>query len=630
MGYTRGITRRSAAVTDELWDEFQKLLVTKNQIEKQLRKLQDAEGKSNWRQEESKMQSLLTPYFPDRKGLERSQSLAFYEKLFQERVVGNDAIPRNPQDMEQKMLRLLYKKYQEYPTAEEFMLRIVNSLENPEDGWRGDTLRLRILKQFIKYGDCTGYGGAGGLAAYIEKEFQLKRKSKQNVLAFLKENLQCINDSIFDLLETEKKDATIRKILQAADNLAKGQFASQGGTLRNLYRFAMAYGMTYYPEGENSGSLYQVERDIQANLFRDYYAANFMQYISQEYTDEVSSDPNWTRVMPTGRGINFKNYAEVIYLYHLAKDELSGGEKIKRAENLIKQLKKTPNTVEPLEDPKGEMGVTQLSQELFIQDIMNLSETELQDFLCDFYSWEKDDKGEFATEYGQNSAYRELESILSELEHKTARGMKAHYTYGLWPPTLQKPVGKNWKNPLKNQTEAQESFWKLLAAVDNYLRHLVYHENKAAIRFKFPISDAVNDRQQSPAATQKLAKAADLEDLDKELEAEMKRQKEIYLLDGEREAEEKKCVVQWSPENVSRSALIGIFYYYYNERMYKKTKGLPQNEVPGFKKAFDKFQEEVDHYLEEAGYAAFSGKNIFDVLVAFSSYYYLYLEFPNK
>ncbi len=631
-GIPRGITIRSAAATDELWEEFQKRLVTKAQINRQLGRLRDAEGKSDWMQEEAKMRHLLIQYVPDKQKrlLKQRQSLSFYETLVEGAVAHNKRIPSTSLAMEQHMLRLLYQKYPKYATAEEFMLRNVDSLEEPEDGWQKDTLRLRILKRLIKYGDCAGYGGERSLAAYIEKKFQPKRKSTQKVLPFLKENLYRIDDSIFDLLETEKKDATIRQILQAADNLAKGQFASQGGTLRNLYRFAAAYGMTFYPDDGISTRPYEVDRDIEVNLFQDYYAANFMLYITQAYTDEVSSASNWTRVMPTGRGMNTKNYAEVIYLYYLTKDDLSGGEKIKRAEELIQKLKQTSNTAEPEVDTKGKMGFSQRSRQLLMEEVVNLREEDLEAFLRKYYSWEKDERGAFFSEYEQNSAYQELDGILSELEHKTARGMKTHYTYGLWPPTLQKPVGKNWKNPLKNQTEAQEGFWKLLAAMDHYLRHLVYHENRASMRFRFPITGAFIERQQRPVATHALDKAAKAKNYDMEIEADIESRKEADLLNRKFENEEKSCVMQWSPENVSRSALIGIFYYRYNEKMYQQTEGLPWDRMPGFKEAFEKFQEEVNRHLKKANYAPFSGKNIFDVLVAFSSYYYLYLEGPNK
>lgn len=37
------------------------------------------------------------------------------------------------------------------------MLCIVDRLSDPDDGWQKDSLRLRILKQFIKYLHCCVY-----------------------------------------------------------------------------------------------------------------------------------------------------------------------------------------------------------------------------------------------------------------------------------------------------------------------------------------------------------------------------------------------------------------------------------------------------------------------------------------
>lgn len=47
----------------------------------------------------------------------------------------------------------LYEKYREYPTPTDYMQRLVDRLCLPCDPWHNDSLRLRILKQFIKYGN---------------------------------------------------------------------------------------------------------------------------------------------------------------------------------------------------------------------------------------------------------------------------------------------------------------------------------------------------------------------------------------------------------------------------------------------------------------------------------------------
>ena len=51
-------------------------------------------------------------------------------------------------------------------------------------------------------------------------------------------------------------------MLKLADDLSDGKFRSGGATRKGLYLFAMVYGMTYCPGGENSGELFDYETDI--------------------------------------------------------------------------------------------------------------------------------------------------------------------------------------------------------------------------------------------------------------------------------------------------------------------------------------------------------------------------------
>ena len=69
-----------------------------------------------------------------------------------------------------------------------------------------------------------------------------------------------------------------------------------------------------------------------------------------------------------------------------------------------------------------------------------------------------------------------------------------------------------------------------------------------------------------------------------------------------------------SPDAVTRTSMIVAYYYFYN--------AVHENDVgdrwKNFEEVFNNFKMDIDPKL-----AALSGKNIFDVLVAFSSYAYL-------
>ncbi|MBQ9486205.1 MAG: hypothetical protein IJU91_00165 [Selenomonadaceae bacterium] len=107
-------------------------------------------------------------------------------------------------------------------------------------------------------------------------------------------------------------DHTLMKI---ANDLASANFDNNGVNKKSLYLFAFAFNM-----GFNTGTnTVSKERDIVQNLFQDFYTDNFLRY----------NDP------PTGEGINFKNFVEVIYLYFLNKNNLTPAEKLSQAEAFI-------------------------------------------------------------------------------------------------------------------------------------------------------------------------------------------------------------------------------------------------------------------------------------------------------
>lgn len=76
----------------------------------------------------------------------------------------------------------------------------------------------------------------------------------------------------------------------------------------------MVYGMTYY-SGFGSERK-DFKSDLEINLFRDYYTNNLIRFISDSYKENL----NEYELDPSGQGINYKNFAEMIYLYYISKD----------------------------------------------------------------------------------------------------------------------------------------------------------------------------------------------------------------------------------------------------------------------------------------------------------------------
>lgn len=82
---------------------------------------------------------------------EIGQDVSYYKRLAEQ-----SNLPEF-RDVENSILNLMFEKFENYPIPEEYMLRIVDRLSNPDDGWQKDTLRLKILRRFIKYLNCCVY-----------------------------------------------------------------------------------------------------------------------------------------------------------------------------------------------------------------------------------------------------------------------------------------------------------------------------------------------------------------------------------------------------------------------------------------------------------------------------------------
>lgn len=74
-----------------------------------------------------------------------------------------------------------------------------------------------------------------------------------------------------------------------------------------------------------------------------------------------------------------------------------------------------------------------------------------------------------------------------------------------------------------------------------------------------------------------------------------------------------------SADAVTRTSMLVAYHYYYN--------ALHENDgndkLQSFEEVFNSFRQGIDPKLEAAYYHSLSGRNLFDVLVVFSSYTYL-------
>lgn len=124
------------------------------------------------------------------------------------------------------------------------------------------------------------------------------------------------------------KNSTVdQELLKMCSDLSDGKFRVNGKTRIYLYYFAIIFNMTF--SLSKNELINNSETDIVKNLFYDYYGDNLKRYFSE-------GDTTLERE-PTGEGINYKNFAEVIYLYFIYRKDLqlTPGEKIDKAEEFI-------------------------------------------------------------------------------------------------------------------------------------------------------------------------------------------------------------------------------------------------------------------------------------------------------
>jgi hypothetical protein len=559
------------SVLDGLQDEFQ-TLCDRADFEGKLEALKNAGTNSD---RPSKLRDLFDMF--DKCGIKykRGMNNDYYENL-----VRTANIPTFS-DIEDRMLLALFAKYEDFPSPEDYMKRIVDRLCSEEDGWENDTLRLRILKQFIKYGNYLAdadYGGRKTICDYVKGQIG-KKPSDEEVLLYL-------DDGIFAGLKTatraQRRPGGKFGLLKTVDDLAQGNFRPEGATKRSLYLFAMVYGMTYYSRATDGAEIVDHRTDVETNLFRDYYTNNLMRLISDSYRGRLCE----YELNPSGQGINYKNFAEMIYLYYISKN-CSPQDKIRLSTEMIKRVQESQFKRGKIDTEA--VGGTAFYKDLFCEDILGQSEFDFENFICknydcDTYNGSYETKAgtvdqktvELQMETAQRSAFAAYNDILDALKEKGVA--LENCNYGLWITDVAAFQKKELENICDRRRDIDrnkfERFIELLLGVNSFMG---YTANETI--------STKNEEQEWAEPSKAKTKA-------------------LYVS---------------SPEAMTRTSMIVAYYYYYNA-VHEADRN---NKWKSFAEVFSDFQRDINPRLEAANYQALSGKNIFDVLVTFSSYAYL-------
>jgi len=570
--HNTSITRRLDATLNELQEEFAGIISFED-LDAAVRALRGSAGMSD---HPSKLKKLFRMLDAAGIGYEKDQPDEYYEKL----VAAADT--KQIADIQDRFVLALFLRYENYPTPEDYMKRLVDRLCSEDDHWQQDSLRLRILKQFIKYGDFLRGAGFGGRSSVIEYA-----KSRGASGSDVEDILSYIDDGIFEPLETadkkQKKSGGKYGLLKIADDLAEGKFRVEGATKKNLYLFAMAYGMTYYLGPDQETVIYDPKTDIEKNLFRDYYTNNFVRFVTDAYRDRLAE----YEIDPSGQGINYRNYAEMVYLYYISKD-MSAAEKIAGSYEMIEEIRNEMRGkggpagrgtgAEADADASDPFTGSREKERINSEDILSMAEPDFKKYLCENYLCDTQQGNTIVNplqlETSQTHAYDEYRMIVDGI---TETGMRLeNCNYGLWFVDVAAFYKKEYETICDRYPDVDRErfadFMQLLLAVNNYLGYTANEESSGA-----SLSQEKADRS--------IAKTSAL------------------YID--------------SAEKVTRSSIITAFYYYYNAIRAGSGMG-----SMGFREVFNDFKEGVDDYLEAAGYQLLSGKDLFDVLVAFSAYAY--------
>lgn len=341
-------------------------------------------------------------------------------KKFTDFQAATDSFPEES-EFAQKLINRLYSIYNEFPKSQMFIERIVRNLGDKE--FSKDSVRLAIVKQFIKYTNYKTEAVKKLVISLVGKGEKIPTKERTDYV------LDNIDENIFDVLQ-EKLDANKKRslsLLKLADDLSKGRFRTNGRTRNDLYAFAIAFNMTCYVG--LSHQVYDEKTDIEKNLFFDYYNDSLLRYISQDYKDNVTS----FEAEPTGEGINIKNFAEVIYIYFLIKQNLSPKEKLERAEKLLERCILTK------EDEERAISPTTQKTKAFKQDVLSevfsLDEQELLDYILRKYTVpvEKCVVGEFS-EKKNKFTFNNNQNTAKNLYDKYLKENAELYEQGLITP----------------------------------------------------------------------------------------------------------------------------------------------------------------------------------------------------
>lgn len=509
------------------------------------------------------------------------------------------------------------------------------------------------------------------LVANLEKDFRNQLKTIKRISKTGKEGTAA------DLYKQAKKDAVKAKkaaakkndidfeLIEMCNDLAAGNFRVNGKTKVYLYYFAFMFNMTVPLDGKECDP----ERNIVKNLFQDFYNDNFLRLLSSDYTDPKNATS--FEKEPTGEGINYKSFVEIIYIYFLCRVDLNmtQGEKIDKAEAIIDECVKRAKKEGKLTPIN--IGVhTDVYRDLHVNVLLNKEIEEIADYvLANYQVFSPDNNGiaRIMVASEENTASDLIGEIMDDLDGAYPDielfdvRQKADLTKEIKDDIAFKlDVIFDWKvkSLLEEKYSDDEAFMKVVSAIDDrthisngrfnknerarmlmLLHVLAVYSSKSDALSMFKLQSRLEEKGVISVGNQVSNAISGLI----ELGFDVCRTKDSYYL-GERDYNDdllngilKKvsgryysidnasellmmealiCRLRFD-KRVTRSELIAIHFNYYIALM-NETEGLDT-----FPDVFEDYAATINPYLEEARYQPLSEKNIFDMYIVTALYFYL-------
>lgn len=486
----------------------------------------------------------------------------------------------------------------------------------------------------------------------------------------------------YDVRDRENALVKPWELLRVCDELASGNFKMNGATRVNLYHFAIMFKMTVALRDTDE---FDADTNIVKNLFEDFYNDNLVRYLKDGFEDARYSS-RFERE-PTGEGINFKNYVEAIYLYYLCRNDLrlTPGERIDKSVQLIKSCVKEATSrkkagtlpTEPYSD------YTDIYKDLYVSQMVDLNEDQLLDFVLSYF-WvlpkEKGDNGVgILMSSEESTAYDSVQEIMMDLDSAYSAANNASLViatddYGtavdmeqfIEDAKFESKLLFDWKlaELLREKYSDDTGFVRVINNIDErliaefnwigsrkkkFLANLLHLLCKDSSKDSPLMIDVVTEALKKTDVTINGAIVLDGIDrlaetgFDVQRETDKKTGRSLLWIDNRlyddnalNEAVERASGTYWFDESsvlkrideilgqrlkinkrISRTSLIAVFTAYYVSLL-EDTEG-----IESFHDLYEDFTSTLNYYLEKCRYQAISEKNILDMYVLISLYYYM-------